>query len=97
MAHKFKLGDRVRCTRPPATGDWGFMQDATGVVFKYTDWNLVYLHWDDHADAERPPGAAPGYAWYEGGWEEGYFDLDSPLSPFDAAVRAYIKSEMRDA
>lgn len=88
MSYAFKVGDRVRFIGKLGPG-WRFLLGATGVVYIIKP--MVYIHWDDHADDEPTPDCR--YAWYTGGWNMPDFE-PAEQTPFDAAVRAYIKSEL---
>ena len=86
-----KVGDRVRWVGGEGyNSSWDFMCGALATVVEVQGHLRLYVKWDDHADDE--PGHDGG-RWYSGSWLEENFELASPLSPFDAAVRAYIQSE----
>lgn len=68
------------------------MKGARATVYQIGGGGLQ-VHWDDHEDNE--PRAGRVTRWYTGGWAD--VDLkphNVPLSPFEAEVQAYIRSEL---
>lgn len=89
----FKVGDRVRCINRHGP-KWDFRRGVIATVYEINAHGYIFVHWDGHEDNEkRPPHVEH---WYTGGWYHEDFEPADPLTPFDAAVRAYIDQELHN-